>query len=187
MYMNKKPTYLITLETAIICNQLDCCHIINDIGNLYITEEHYFLLKAQNKKYNFHYSIDRNGKEDNKLPTYNYNQLEDIKSVMVHYNNVLDIVCNPEYKYCKQVWTALYECVKKYKTPLLPSCKADADISNNSLSLHNNDKRLCLNAKFNTINKEHIQDLIPNEYDKILTNKAYSELLNFVDDLNIIR
>lgn len=184
--MNNEPAYLITLETAIICNQLNCHYIIKDIGNLFITEEHHFLLKAQNKKYNFHYSIDRNGIENNQLPTCDYNQLEDIKSVMIHYNNVLDIVCSSEYKYCKQVWTALYECVKNYKTSLLPSCKVDK-VSNSSLSLHNNDKRLCLKAKFNTINKEHIQNLIPKEYDKILSNKAYNELLNFVEDLNITR
>lgn len=185
--MNKKPTYLITLETAIICNQLDCRYIIEDIGNLYITEEHYFLLKAKNKQYNFSYKVDRNGKENNKLPTYHYDQFEDIKSVMCHYNNILDIMCNSEYPYCKQVWTALFECVKKYNTSLSPSCQTETEKSNNSLSLHNDDKRLCLSDKFNTINREYIQSLIPKEYESILANKEYNKLLNFVNKLNITR
>lgn len=142
--MNKKTTYLITLETAIICNHLDCRYMINDIGNLYITEEHHFLLKAQKKKYNFYCKVDRNGKEDNKLPTCDYNQFEDIKSIMHHYRNILDILCNPQYEKCKQIWTVLFECVKNYKTSLLPSCKSDRDTSNNSLSLHGNDKNCVL-------------------------------------------
>ncbi len=86
--MNNKPAYLITLETAIIFNQLSCHYIIKDIGELYITEEHYFLLKAQNKKYNFPFAVDRNGKEENQLPACDYNQLEDIKSIMHHYHNI---------------------------------------------------------------------------------------------------
>lgn len=176
-------TYLLTIEAAVILDNLNCSYLINDIGKLYITEEHYFFLKAQNKKYNFPVSVDRNGQETNELPSGDYDQLENIQAVMHHYHNVLDIMYHPNYNNCKQIWNILFECVQKYKTPLPPNCKSDNYTTTNSLSIHHDDKKLCLKAKFNEIDETHIKKLVLKEYNNILNNNEYKKLLTFVNSL----
>lgn len=96
----EKILCLLTIESGVILDNL-CNSLIKNFNyTLYITEEHFFYLKTKNKKFNFPFNVDKNGQENNQIPQSEYYmQKEDIKNVIHHYNNVIDIKNNMCSKY----------------------------------------------------------------------------------------
>ncbi len=50
-------TYLMTMETVVIFDIINCKHLINKLDKLYITEDHCNMLKDRNKEYNLSYDV----------------------------------------------------------------------------------------------------------------------------------